>query len=142
MNVTSKTKYALMGMVYMAEKETEKLSLKQISTNLNISKLYLESIFSLLRKHNLVVSIRGREGGYAFAKSPKDITVFDVFNIFEKELDQSSDVKKQGIEKIISEQVLMRTGKAIEEELRKITIFDLSEHLKAETSDKEPMYYL
>ena len=49
-----------------------------ISEKLGISKIYLEQVFSLLKRARLVDSIKGSQGGYQLARAPKDISVYDI----------------------------------------------------------------
>ena len=55
------------------------VSLRDISLRQSISLLYLEQIFLKLKKHNLVKSIRGTNGGYILNKNPKQIKLSEIF---------------------------------------------------------------
>lgn len=83
MKITSKSRSAVVAMVYLAahnQKDLEAVPLKQIAQENNLSLHFLEQIFSRLRKSELVVSVRGSSGGYALTKKPEDIVVYDVIN--------------------------------------------------------------
>ena len=45
-----------------------------------ISLLYLEQIFSKLKKDNIVKSIRGVNGGYVLTKNPSEIKLSNIFS--------------------------------------------------------------
>lgn len=47
---------------------------------------YLVQILSELRNGGLIVSRRGKQGGYALARAPEDITLFDIVKVIEGEL--------------------------------------------------------
>jgi Rrf2 family iron-sulfur cluster assembly transcriptional regulator len=53
-------------------------SLSQISQRQGISISYLEQIFLLLKKHNIVKSVKGPGGGYILAKTPNEITLSEI----------------------------------------------------------------
>ena len=53
-------------------------TLAAIAENQQISKPYLEQLFSRLRRHGLVQSVRGPGGGYRLAKPAGDLSVADV----------------------------------------------------------------
>ena len=60
-------------------KENMPISLRDISLRQSISLLYLEQIFSKLKKNNIVKSIRGTNGGYVLSKNPKQIKLSEIF---------------------------------------------------------------
>ena len=55
------------------------VSLRDISLRQNISLVYLEQIFSKLKKNNIVKSIRGTNGGYVLTKDPEQIKLSNIF---------------------------------------------------------------
>ena len=65
MKLTSKGRYAVMALVDLSSFDNIKpVSLRDISLRQGISLDYLEQIFSKLKKHQIVKSIRGTQGGY------------------------------------------------------------------------------
>lgn len=60
--------------------------LKEISTKANIPQNYLEQLFALLKKANLLSSVRGAHGGYFLSKDPKDISVREIVSALEGDL--------------------------------------------------------
>ena len=59
--------------------EKSPVSLRDISLRQNISLVYLEQIFSKLKKNNIVKSIRGTNGGYILTKDPEKIKLSNIF---------------------------------------------------------------
>ena len=59
---------------------------KDIAHNQAISLSYLENILLMLKKNNIVDSIRGAHGGYVLTRSPDEINLFDVFRALEGSL--------------------------------------------------------
>tara|TARA_Y100000590_G_scaffold283578_1_gene319068 strand:+ start:50 stop:475 length:426 start_codon:yes stop_codon:yes gene_type:complete len=80
MKLTTKGRYAVMALADLATFEKQNpVSLRDISLRQNISLLYLEQIFSKLKKHNIVKSIRGVKGGYILTKEPYEIKLSNIF---------------------------------------------------------------
>ena len=74
MKLTSKGRYAVMALADLANfNSTNPISLRDISLRQGISLDFLEQIFSKLKKHNIVKSIRGTNGGYILNKGPEEI---------------------------------------------------------------------
>ena len=62
------------------------VSLRDISLRQNISLVYLEQIFSKLRKNNIVKSIRGTNGGYVLTKDPELIKLSNIFSAVDEKV--------------------------------------------------------
>ena len=79
MNVTSKGRYALHIMIDLAQHRDDGfISLKTVSERTELSMKYLEMIVGNLKKAELVLSSRGKEGGYKLVKDPKDYTIGEI----------------------------------------------------------------
>lgn len=80
--LTSKAKYALRAMIDLAAQTglgpRIPFFIGDIAQRQDIPRRFLENILLELRKHGLVVSHRGKAGGYALAKAPDLITFADV----------------------------------------------------------------
>jgi Rrf2 family protein len=80
--LTSKAKYALRAMIDLAVQtgmgERKPLFIGDIAARQDIPRRFLENILLELRKHGLVVSHRGKAGGYALARAPDLITFADI----------------------------------------------------------------
>lgn len=84
MKISTKGRYALRIMIYLARHDTgEYISLKEISEKEDISIKYLENIISKLYKNGLVVSLRGACGGYRLAKSASQYTAGEIIRAAE-----------------------------------------------------------
>ena len=81
MKLTSKGRYAVMALADMASFDRKKpISLRDISLRQNISLVFLEQIFSNLKKDNIVKSIRGANGGYILSSNPDQIKLSSIFS--------------------------------------------------------------
>lgn len=80
--LTSKAKYALRAMIDLAAQtghgERRPLFIGDIAARQDIPRRFLENILLELRKHGLVVSHRGKAGGYALARPAEEITFADI----------------------------------------------------------------
>ena len=80
MKLTTKGRYAVMALADLAKFDNGiPVSLRDISLRQGISLLYLEQIFSKLKKNNIVKSIRGTNGGYILTKDPEQIKLSNIF---------------------------------------------------------------
>ena len=80
MKLTTKGRYAVMALADMAAfNKQNPVSLRDISLRQNISLVYLEQIFSKLKKSNIVKSIRGANGGYVLTEEPEKVKLLKVF---------------------------------------------------------------
>ena len=81
MKLTSRGRYAVMALADMASFDRKKpVSLRDISLRQNISLVFLEQIFSQLKKDNIVKSIRGTNGGYILSSNPDQIKLSSIFS--------------------------------------------------------------
>ena len=79
MKLSTKGRYALIAMAYIARKDlNSKVSVAEISERQGISQTYLEQLLMKLRKANLVKSARGASGGFTLKVHPKKIRVHEI----------------------------------------------------------------
>lgn len=81
--LSQKTKYALQALAYLAahyEEDTPVL-IHTIAKERNIPVKFLESILCELKNNEILVSFRGRTGGYKLAMPPKKITLARVIRV-------------------------------------------------------------
>ena len=89
MKLNSKSRYAVMALADIANfNEKNPVSLRDISLRQNISLVYLEQIFSKLKKNNIVKSIRGTNGGYILSDDPSHIKLSSIFLAVDEKVKQ------------------------------------------------------
>ena len=89
MKLTSKGRYAVMALADIANFDRQNpVSLRDISLRQNISLVYLEQIFSNLKKNNIVKSIRGTNGGYILSNDPSQIKLSSIFSAVDEKVKQ------------------------------------------------------
>ena len=87
MKLTTKGRYAVMALADLAKFDNEKpVSLRDISLRQGISLLYLEQIFSKLKRNNIVRSVRGVNGGYVLKSTPNEIKLATIFSAVNEEI--------------------------------------------------------
>lgn len=84
MKITTKAHYGLLAMCELGVRHGgTPVSVKKIASLQNCSDSYMEQIFSLLKKANLIQSARGARGGYTLCKEPEEITVAEIIRALE-----------------------------------------------------------
>lgn len=130
MKISTKTKYGIISLIYLGEiyHGNSHTSLVTISKHYNISKLYLEQAFVLLKKSGLVISTKGSKGGYILAKEPSDISLYEIISvlepaIFEKNNDELKDFPE--IETALNKLILDNINEIIIQKMEEYTLLDL-----------------
>jgi len=88
MRLSTKGRYALEALVVLCLKSDDKknISLTEICKETSLSQRYLDQLFRDLKNHGIVISKKGKTGGYHLAKPPADITVGDILRSVEGSL--------------------------------------------------------
>ena len=88
MRISTRTRYGLRLMIYLARSfNGGNVFLKDIAKEEEISEKYLSLIIIPLRSAQLVRSVRGARGGYSLTREPSSITISDIFEVLEGDLD-------------------------------------------------------
>lgn len=88
MRLTTKGRFAVTAMLDLALRGGKNpVTLAGISERQDISLSYLEQLFSRLRRHELVESVRGPGGGYYLAKPLADVSVADIIRAVDEPID-------------------------------------------------------
>lgn len=84
MMITTKGRNALKVMLDLAQhNDGSPISLTDIAERVRESQKYLETTVSSLSAAGLIISARGKSGGYRLAKSPEDYTVAEIITAAE-----------------------------------------------------------
>jgi Rrf2 family iron-sulfur cluster assembly transcriptional regulator len=88
MKLSTNGRFGMVALADLAFLEAGELaSLADISRRQNISLPYLEQLFVKLRRGNLVVSVRGPNGGYRLARPAHDIRVVEILEAVDETVD-------------------------------------------------------
>jgi len=91
MKLSAKGRYAIKALVNIATNESSTpKTLLEISKYQGISLSYLEQLFSLLRKHDLVSGVRGPGGGYKIARNTELIRISEILSAVDETMDAMS----------------------------------------------------
>ena len=88
LTISNKTRYGITALLALAEfYNSGLLQIKDIASRCNIPHQFLEQIFNRLGKAGIIKSTRGKNGGYQLAKPPGQITVLDIVNGLEGDIE-------------------------------------------------------
>ncbi len=85
--ISTKGVYGVAAMYTLSQAPANRLmQIKEIAASTQISHGYLEQILAALKKSDLVISIRGANGGYKLSGDASKITVLDIVESLEGKL--------------------------------------------------------
>ena len=96
MKLSTRGKYGLYAMYYLADHKNEGPQSLQSIASTGVPKQYLEQLLGNLRRAGLVNTVRGAQGGYQIAKTPDDISILDVIDAMEGPLELSECMTDEG----------------------------------------------
>jgi len=88
MNFNKTTEYSFRILSFMAIEEDKRYSADVLSENLEIPFRYLRKQLTRLAKSGLLVSFRGKSGGYMIARKLDQITLYDIVQAAGEKTDQ------------------------------------------------------
>ncbi len=141
MKITSKGRYGIKIMLELTKNYPHQslMKSKEIAKKQKIPIKYLEQIINSLRKCDLVLSIRGAEGGYQLARNPELITIYDILKCLEGNL---SIIEKKGdIAKGEAGQFWKEIDLKIEDMLS-INLKDFLNKIEGEAVENAIMYFI
>ena len=99
MMVSTKGRYALTVMVDIARNAGEgPVSLSDIAERENLSMKYLESIIAVLNKGGMLISQRGKKGGYRLARKPEEYNINEILLLTEGTLAPVNCIMQEGVQ--------------------------------------------
>jgi len=148
MRISSKGRYGLAAMISVAQLGStgDFVTVISIAEKLGISKIYLEQVFSLLKRSKLVTSIKGSQGGYQLSKSADKITILEILqaveiSLFEKTERSVSDSAME-IENALKNLVWGGLDNAVMSSLQKVTLGDLVSEADKVKNSEDFMFYI
>lgn len=148
MRISARGRYALAATISMAARYDtgENITVVSLSESLGISKIYLEQVFSLLKKAEVVSSQKGAQGGYRLSRPPQEITAFEVLwatdlSLFE-EVGDTVAGHAPGIEAAMRLSVFEAVDGALKNTLSGVTLKDLADQMKRHRKNQAYMYFI
>ncbi len=148
MRISAKGRYALAAVINMAQQYNngEYITVISISERLGISKIYLEQVFSMLKRGEIVKSVKGAQGGYQLVRMPGLITVLDVLSAVETSLFEAAEdtvpEKAPDIEAALRSYVFDTMDKSVNDALSQVTLEDLVTEAEKHKQERSIMYYI
>ena len=149
MRISAKGRYALAAVISMAQQHPQNegsITLISISERLGISKIYLEQVFALLKRGELVTSVKGAQGGYQLARPPRLFSALEVLYAVETTLfDKTEDTvaeRSPEIETALRADVFDALDVAVAEALKQVTIEQLVLSAERRKSANAGMFYI
>lgn len=95
MKLTTKSEYSLLALIYIARhQDGGYVKIEDICGEYNVSKKYLEQIFTPLRQASYLSTKTGAQGGYKLAKPATKISVAEIIRLMDGALAPTSAVSK------------------------------------------------
>lgn len=88
MKLSTKSRYGLRILLQIALESDSVPAVKgkDIAKSQDISEAYLEQIMIPLKNSGIIRTVRGCNGGYCLNKTPEEVTVLDIIELFEGKL--------------------------------------------------------
>ncbi|HAQ40535.1 MAG TPA: Rrf2 family transcriptional regulator [Clostridiales bacterium] len=128
MKVSTKGRYGLRAIIDLSlNSKGDYVSLISIAERQNISKNYLEQVFSALRKSGIVKSVKGSQGGYLLNGNTSEIKVGDVLRALEGDLSvvKEDEIANNKIELCIKKNIWNKIDEKVFEVIDNITLEDI-----------------
>lgn len=126
MKFSTRAEYGLKAMANLAKCFPDQKSIKLIAKEEKISLKYLERLMGELRKNNLVMSRKGKSGGYALFRKPKEIKAGEIIEILDGPLSPMKCIACTYGNQCSSSLVWLKLGTQIRKTLYAINLNDLT----------------
>lgn len=137
MRVSVKIDYACRVLAQMAQTSSDcaLLRIQDLADRESLSSSYLDQILNDLKQGGLIMSRRGKEGGYTLARSPDAITLYDVIKVVEGEVMEFS-APPSGESGDMIREVWTEIRDSLVEKYHSYTLASMI------ANEAEPMYYI
>ena len=98
MRISSKGRLALEACLVLTDAymKDERMSVLKVADHLKSSKVYMEQIFTLLKKSDTVISVKGSGGGYYLSKEPEQLLIYDILKPIESGVFEEITFSQEG----------------------------------------------
>ena len=128
-------------MTYMHLNDQRLTTLNDIANHLNVSKIYLEQVFTHLKQAELVDAVKGPTGGYFLTEG--NCTMYQVLYALEPTLFEKTPASTDdnSINKALCDNVYTLIDLTLKDKLSSIKLKDVAKEIKDQNLDA-PMYYI
>jgi Rrf2 family protein len=123
------TDYAVRALLRIAANPASRLPVSELSRRLNIPRPFLRKIFQTLQKAGVVLSRKGKGGGFVLAAAPQEIFLARVMEVFQGPLELShclyGDELCVDIKTCPLRRRILALEKAIQKDIQTITLQSL-----------------
>ncbi len=137
MRISQKLEYACRAVIQLAKHYDGKSSLRldDLASREHVSATFLVQILSDLKQANLVISRRGKSGGYLISNHPSEITLSQIINAVDPQLLEEPSLG-EGESGRVLHQVWLDLNSTLNETLGKTTLEQLA------NQPGEPMWFI
>ena len=137
MRVSQKLEYACRASIQLAKHHDGEtiLRLDDLATREHVPATFLVQILSELKRANLVISKRGKSGGYLLAKDPANITLGQVIEAVDPQLLEEPELGEGESSKSVH-QIWQKMNQSLNTTLSESTLEQLA------SSADEPMWFI
>jgi len=124
MKINTKIRYGLRMLVLLAEAR-KVVNTAELGEKMQVSPKYLRKLAGPMERHKLIKSVQGIYGGYAINKDPKELTLAQIFEAFDEDINITGCSSKEGCplnENCLTRPVWAHLEKMISKEFHNITI--------------------
>ncbi|MDR1641173.1 MAG: Rrf2 family transcriptional regulator [Clostridiales bacterium] len=146
MRLSAKARYGMSSLISMVSYSCsdECVTVVSLAKKLDISKIYLEQVFSLIKRAGIVTSMKGAQGGYQLAKPAKEITVYEILSAIETSLFEKTEFSDEEMQDAITStmktMVFDKMDDCLRDALSRVTLADMAAMALEKSQDY--MYYL
>lgn len=81
--ITRDTDYAVRALIYAARHKDKRICVREVVKELKIPRPFLRKIIQILNKNGIVLSCKGKGGGFSLVNKPDNIFLVDLIKIFQ-----------------------------------------------------------
>ena len=97
MKITRETDHAVKCVIYLSETPDQYRPVGDIAEKCGIPRSFLAKILQKLTKAGIVESLKGNQGGFKICKTPKEISLYDVFKVIQGPMAVNACVVDQNV---------------------------------------------
>lgn len=138
--LSAKTEYACLALLQLAASHEEPcpMPVRTLASSARIPEGFLVQILQQLKRGGLVISTRGKSGGYRLAKPPEQISLGEAIDVLEGATQEGSNLDKPTPLAEVLAEICEQAEQAARDRLRLVTLAELVEN----AATPAEMYYI